>query len=152
MGKYYGLIILTSASKVSYDLLLNQLMMAVESPWMCRVGRTMDLSQERRVHKASKFKYGVCTQTNTQFEAKIVVLGDQKMNTYTSNLIGWSPIKEDVGTIIKIVYSVKLGGWLEWNNEYGPPPKVRFNGRAVNTPSSSSSRRETGTLLLDPAV
>ena len=44
----------------------------------------------------------------TQFEAKIVVLGDQKMNTYTSNLIGWNPIKEDVGTIIEIVYLVKL--------------------------------------------
>ena len=81
-----------------------------------------------------------------------MVLGDQKMNTYTSNLIGWSPIKEDVGTIIEIVYLVKLGGWMEWNNEYGPPPKAGFNGRAVNTPSSYSSGRETETLLSVPAV
>ena len=76
-----------------------------------------------------------------------MVLGDQKMNTYTSNLIGWSPIKEYVGKIIEIVYLVKLKGWLEWNNEYGPPPKAGFNGHAVNTPSSSSSGRETETLL-----
>ena len=81
-----------------------------------------------------------------------MVLGDQKMNTYTSNLIGWSPIKEDVGTIIEIVYLDKLRGWMEWNNEYEPPPKVKFNGRAVNTPSSSSSSEETRTLLSVPVV
>ena len=81
-----------------------------------------------------------------------MVPGDQKMNTYTSNLIGWSPIKEDVGTIIEIVYLLKLEGWMEWNNEYEPPHKVGFNGRAANTPSSSSSGGEIGTLLLVPAV
>ena len=36
---------------------------------------------------------------------------------------------------------------MECNNEYGPPPKAGFNGHAVNTPSSSSSGRETETLL-----
>ena len=41
---------------------------------------------------------------------------------------------------------------MEWNNEYGPPPKAAFNGHAVNTPSSSSSGRETGTLLSLPGV
>ena len=41
---------------------------------------------------------------------------------------------------------------MEWNNEYGPPPKAGFNGRAANTPSSSSSSGETETLLLVPAV
>ena len=81
-----------------------------------------------------------------------MILGDQKMNTYTSNLIGCSPIKEDGGTIIEIVYLVKLGGWMEWNNEYRPPPKAEFNGRAVNTPSSSSFGGETGTLLSILAV
>ena len=81
-----------------------------------------------------------------------MVLGDQKMNTYTSDLIGCSPIKEDVGTLIEIVYLVKLEGWIEWNNEYGPPPKAGFNGCATNTPSSSSSSGETGTLLSVPAV
>ena len=81
-----------------------------------------------------------------------MVLGDQKMNTYTSNLICGSPIKEDVGTIIEIVYLVKLIGWIEWNNEYGTPPKSGFNGRAMNTPSSSSSGGETRTLLSVPAV
>ena len=67
-------------------------------------------------------------------------------------MIGSSPIKEDVGTIIEIVYLVKLGGWMEWNNEYGTPPKAGFNGRVVNTPSSSSSGGETGTLLWVLAV
>ena len=41
---------------------------------------------------------------------------------------------------------------MEWNNEYGPPSKASFNGRAVNTPSSSSSSGETRTLLSLPAV
>ena len=36
---------------------------------------------------------------------------------------------------------------MEWNNEYGPPPKAGFNGRATNTPNSSSSGRETETQL-----
>ena len=41
---------------------------------------------------------------------------------------------------------------MEWNNEYKPPPKAGLNGRAANTPSSSSSGGETGTLLLVPSV
>ena len=41
---------------------------------------------------------------------------------------------------------------MGWNNEYGPPPKDGFNGHAVNTPSSSSSGGETGTLLSVAAV
>ena len=51
-----------------------------------------------------------------------------------------------------MVYLVKIRGWMEWNNEYGPPPKATFNGHAANTPSSSSSGGETVTLLSIPAV
>ena len=57
-----------------------------------------------------------------------------------------------VGTIIEIIYLVKLEGWLEWNNEYGPLPKAGFNGHAVNTHSSSSFGGESGTLLSILAV
>ena len=56
------------------------------------------------------------------------------------------PCGSSWGSSMKTVAAAVLRGG-GWNNEYGPPPKAGFNGRTVNTPSSSSSGGETETLL-----